>query len=84
MRDPLNADVRRHRFVTDDSWFRKSTWDEKIAARFEEKLRRARRKEQYLRIQACCLASTFPVIALGLLDRYFAMPDQGSGSGVRG
>jgi hypothetical protein len=73
---PLIADVRRHKAVADDKWFRNSTWDETSAARFEEKLRRARRKEQYLRIQACCLVSTFPTVALDLLERYFALPDQ--------
>jgi len=40
-----------------DEWFRNVSWDVSIARRFEEKLARARKKEQYLRIQACTLAS---------------------------
>lgn len=58
-----------------DDWFRNETWDEAIAKRFHEKLRRARQKEQYLRIQACTLARTHPEVALELLDQYFALPD---------
>jgi len=62
--------------MSDDTWFRNSKWDTEIAARFEEKLRRARRKEQYLRIQACCLRISHPEVALELLDRFFQLPDQ--------
>ncbi len=58
-----------------DEWFRNTTWNEDIALQFEAKLRRARRKEQHLRIQACMLTSSHPQIALALLDRYFEMPD---------
>jgi tetratricopeptide (TPR) repeat protein len=58
-----------------DDWFRNTDWNEAISRRFDEKLKRARRKEQYLRIQACTLAPTHPVIALELLDRYFKLPD---------
>jgi tetratricopeptide (TPR) repeat protein len=58
-----------------DDWFRNEDWNPGVSRRFEEKLRRARRKEQYLRIQACTLASTRPEVALELLDRYFSMPD---------
>jgi tetratricopeptide (TPR) repeat protein len=58
-----------------DDWFRNTAWNETIAAHFEEKLGKARRKEQYLRIQASVLASTHPKIALQLLERYFALPD---------
>lgn len=57
------------------AWFRKTTWNETIERAFEEKLRRARRKEQYLRIQASTLARTYPEVALKLLDRYFGLPD---------
>lgn len=56
-------------------WFRSSEWDSEIAKRFYEKLRRARRKEQYVRIQAGTLASTHPEAALALLDYYFTLPD---------
>ena len=58
-----------------DDWFRNTTWNDDVARRFEEKLRRARRKEQYLRIQACTLATTYPHVALDLLERYFALSD---------
>lgn len=56
-------------------WFRNATWNEAVEKAFEEKLRRARRKEQYLRIQACTLAASFPAVALTLLDRYFGLPE---------
>jgi tetratricopeptide (TPR) repeat protein len=56
-------------------WFRNTTWDDAIERTFDEKLRRARRKEQYLRIQASTLARSRPVVALKLLDRYFELDD---------
>jgi tetratricopeptide (TPR) repeat protein len=56
-------------------WFRNTTWDESIERTFDQKLRRARRKEQYLRIQACTLAPSRLEVALKLLDRYFELPD---------
>jgi tetratricopeptide (TPR) repeat protein len=58
-----------------NDWFRNRNWNDAIAREFDEKLRRARRKEQYLRIQASTLARTHPDIALQLLDRYFQLPD---------
>ena len=61
--------------MADDSWFRNLDWNEEIARAFEQKLKRARRKSQYLRIQACTLASTKPQVALELLDQYFAIGD---------
>lgn len=61
--------------MADDQWFRNTSWDETVASAFEEKLRRARRKSQYLRIQASTLSQTHPLVALNLLDRYFALGD---------
>ncbi|HEV2606484.1 MAG TPA: hypothetical protein VGT79_00745 [Xanthomonadaceae bacterium] len=61
--------------MTDDHWFRNKSWDAHAASAFEEKLRRARRKSQYIRIQASYLASTHSLVALELLDRYFALGD---------
>ncbi len=56
-------------------WFRNTTWNEAVERSFNEKLHRAKRKEQYLRIQACTLARSHPEVALQLLDRYFALKD---------
>ncbi len=55
-------------------WFRSTTWDDAVERHFNEKLRRARDKHQYLRIQATILASSHPEVALKLLDQYFALP----------
>jgi tetratricopeptide (TPR) repeat protein len=56
-------------------WFRNTTWNESVERSFNEKLHRAVRKEQYLRIQASTLACSHPEVALELLDRYFELPD---------
>ncbi len=56
-------------------WYRNTTWNESVERAFDEKLRRAKNKDQYLRIQACTLARSHPEVALKLLDRYFALPD---------
>ncbi len=57
-------------------WFRNADWNESIERAFEEKLRRSRRKSQYLRIQASILSESHPETALRLLDEYFALGDQ--------
>jgi tetratricopeptide (TPR) repeat protein len=64
-------------------WFRRTTWTERDAADFEERLGRSRganRKAQYLRIQAVHLFESGDVnltrAALGLVDRLIAdFPD---------
>ena len=56
-----------------DGWYRNTVWTPEAKAAFEAKLKRARCKGQYLRIQACTLASREPEVALELLERYFAL-----------
>jgi tetratricopeptide (TPR) repeat protein len=58
------------------SWYRNTQWSDHVADLFEAKLRRARRKGQYLRIQACTLRESNPSVALGLLARYFSQDDE--------
>jgi hypothetical protein len=59
--------------VAHDDWFRNAEWNSDIEAAFFAKLKRAKDKSQYLRVQACTLAATHPRIALRLLDQYFAL-----------
>jgi tetratricopeptide (TPR) repeat protein len=59
--------------MANDSWYRNTEWNETIALAFDQKLKRARDKSQYLRIQACIIASSHPQVALELLERYFAL-----------
>jgi hypothetical protein len=61
--------------VAHDDWFRNAEWNSDIEAAFFAKLKRAKDKSQYLRVQACTLAATHPRIALRLLDQYFVMGD---------
>ena len=58
-----------------EDWYRNTNWNEEVAQGFEARLKRARRKAQYLRIQACTLARSYPQVALQLLDRYFELGD---------
>lgn len=58
-----------------ENWFRNTEWNTEIELRFFEKLSRARGKAQYLRIQACTLARTHPLVTLNLLERYFEVRD---------
>jgi tetratricopeptide (TPR) repeat protein len=60
--------------TADESWFRNTDWSPAIAERFEEGLRHARDKSQFLRIQATSVARRHPEVALQLLDRYFEQP----------
>jgi hypothetical protein len=53
-------------------WYRNESWNATIEAAFAERLRRAKNKFQYLRIQASCLAGTHPDVALRLVDQYTA------------
>ena len=62
--------------MSSEDWYRNIEWSAAIESSFDAKLQRARRKEQYLRIQASILASARPDIAHALLDRYFQMPDK--------
>jgi tetratricopeptide (TPR) repeat protein len=61
--------------VARHDWFRNTIWNADIEADFRQRLRRARDKSQYLRIQASHLANTHPNVALNLLDQYFALGD---------
>src|SRR5690606_20768579 len=61
-------------------WFRNESWNEAVASEFESKLKRARRKDEYLYIQALTLANSYPAISLKLIDRYFELNDRGRDS----
>jgi hypothetical protein len=57
-------------------WFRNTEWNPEIKATFYKKLARARKKDQYLKIQAYFLCRTFPEVALDLLEEYSATGDK--------
>jgi tetratricopeptide (TPR) repeat protein len=57
-------------------WYRNPTWNEAIERAFDEKLRCARKKAQYLHIQAATLARSHPAVALSLLGRYLDLPGE--------
>lgn len=59
--------------MTANDWYRNKRWNSQIEKAFFAKLNRARRKEQYLRIQAGTLSSTYPEVALKLLSHYFTL-----------
>lgn len=61
--------------MDNDNWFRNETWSPEVEEDFRARLKRARNKSQYLRIQASTLASTHPQTALELLKEYFALGD---------
>lgn len=54
-------------------WYRNTEWNDSIAEAFELKLKRAKRKAQYLRIQAATISRSHPRVAIELLDRHFAL-----------
>ena len=59
-----------------NDWYRQTTWSAANQAAFFAKLRRARNKAQYLRIQALYLQEEHPEEALKLLDAYFEVADE--------
>ena len=66
--------------MSSEDWYRNREWSEEIENKFFGKLRRARRKEQYLRIQAGTIAKAYPDVALSLLEQYFDLNDNFDGA----
>lgn len=58
-----------------DGWFRNEEWNSDIAEAFQQRLAKARKKAQYLRIQALYLVDCHPEAALDLLEQYFETGD---------
>jgi tetratricopeptide (TPR) repeat protein len=57
-------------------WFRNEEWNSEVEQNFYSKLKKAKRKAQYLCIQAHHLSHSHPHIALRLLDEYFGLDDR--------
>lgn len=62
--------------MSNEDWYRNQRWTGEIERKFFDKLGRARRKEQYLRIQASTIAKKEPDVALSLLRQYFDLNDK--------
>jgi tetratricopeptide (TPR) repeat protein len=56
-------------------WFRNETWSDVIEKHFFDKLSRARKRDQYLRIQAWHLTKVAPGVSLRLIDQFFSLDD---------
>ncbi|MEM6538573.1 MAG: hypothetical protein AAF668_12700 [Pseudomonadota bacterium] len=56
-------------------WYRNEKWNPQIEEAFFAKLKRARKKDQYLKVQAYHLKDTRPEIALRLLDEFFSLKE---------
>lgn len=59
-----------------NDWYRQTSWSAANQEAFFAKLRLARNKAQYLRIQALYLQEEHPEEALKLLDEYFEVADE--------
>lgn len=61
--------------MSKEDWYRNTEWNDEIAEAYYAKLKRARSKDQYLRIQACYLTSSYPEVALELLEKFFTLKE---------